>query len=97
MAQSQAIGGLDLWSSVRWRRHLRAEVQPAGDELVVRTGETTLRVPAAVEPALRRLLAGETLTVAELGADDALGGRLDDTTRLDLAGLLLRHAVVVPA
>jgi hypothetical protein len=33
------------------------------------------------------------LTVAELGA----AGVLDDTSRLELAGLLLRHAVVVPA
>jgi hypothetical protein len=112
MAQARAVGGLDLWSALRWRRHLRAQVQRSGDDLVVRTAETTLRVPAAAEPALRRLLAGETLTVAELGADDAiddgpgdrlddrldngLDNRLDDTDRLELAGLLLRHAVVVP-
>jgi hypothetical protein len=101
MAQARAVGGLDLWSSVRWRRHLRGQVQPAGDELVVRTAETTVRVPAAAEPALRRLLAGETLTVAELGTGEGVHGpldaRLDDTERLELAGLLLRHAVVVPA
>jgi hypothetical protein len=101
MAQARAVGSLDLWSSLRWRRHLAAQLQPAGAELVVRTAETTLRVPAAAEPALRRLLAGETLTVAELGADDGLddqlADRLDETGRLELAGLLLRHAVVVPA
>ncbi|HYY11820.1 MAG TPA: cupin domain-containing protein [Kineosporiaceae bacterium] len=93
MAQSRALGGLDLWASLRWRRHLAAQLQPAGDELVVRTAETTVQVPAALRPALDRLLAGEVLTVAELGAD----GVLDDTARLELAGLLLRHAVVVPA
>jgi hypothetical protein len=98
MAQAQALGGLDLWSSLRWRRHLRAQLRRSGDELVLRTAETTLRVPAVAEPALRRLLAGETLTVAQLGADDVEDtGRLDDTSRLELAGLLLRHAVVVPA
>jgi hypothetical protein len=104
MAQAQALGGLDLWSPLRWRRHLRAHFQRTGAELVVRTDETTLRVPAAAEPALRRLLAGETLTVAQLGADDVLDDGLDDglddllddRDRLELAGLLLRHAVVVP-
>jgi hypothetical protein len=93
MAQARAVGGLDLWSSLRWRHHLRAQVEAGGSELVVRTAEATVRVPAAAEPALRRLVAGETLTVAELGADDGL----DDVARLELAGLLLRHAVVVPA
>jgi hypothetical protein len=93
MAQARAVGGLDLWSQLRWRRHLKARLQAAGNELVVRTAEGDVRVSAAAEPALRRLLAGETLTVAELGAD----GVLDDTSRLELAGLLLRHAVVVPA
>jgi hypothetical protein len=97
MAQSRAIGGLDLWSSLRWRRHLAARLEPAGAEVVVRTADATLRVPAAAEPALRRLLAGETLTVAELGADDDHDDHLDDVGRLELAGLLLRHAVVVPA
>ena len=84
MAQARAVGGLDLWSSLRWRRHLAAQLRPAGDEIVVQTAETTLRLPAAAEPALRRLLAGETLTVAELGADDADGapdGPLDGPRR----------------
>jgi hypothetical protein len=96
---------LDLWSSLRWRRHLAAQVRPDGDQIVVQTAETTLRLPLAAEPALRRLLAGETLTVAELGANEGsdaavdapLDAPLGDTDRLELAGLLLRHAVVVPA
>jgi len=105
MAQARAVGGLDLWSSLRWRRHLAAQVRPDGDQIVVQTAETTLRLPLAAEPALRRLLAGETLTVAELGANEGsdaavdapLDAPLGDTDRLELAGLLLRHAVVVPA
>jgi lysine-specific demethylase/histidyl-hydroxylase NO66 len=109
MAQARAVGALDLWSALRWRGHLATQLTPDGGEIVVRTAETTLRVPAAAEPALRRLLAGETLTVAELGGNEGLGETPDnllddplehtlaDTDRLELAGLLLRHAVVVPA
>ena len=46
------------------------------------TAETTLRLPAAAEPALRRLLAGEELTVAELGRTGrrAPDARSDDPT-----------------
>src|SRR3954453_6632431 len=65
MAQARAIGGLGPGSSLRWRRSRSARMEPGGGELVVRTAEATVRVPAAAEPALRRLLAGETLTVAE--------------------------------
>ncbi len=51
MAQARAAAALDLWTRVRWRRYLRAELRRAGDELVVATVETTLRLPAAAEPA----------------------------------------------
>ena len=74
--------------------YLRAELRRAGDELVVATVETTLRLPRPRRNRpLRRLLAGEELTVAELGGDGVPG----DADRLDLAASLLRHALVVPA
>jgi hypothetical protein len=94
LAQARAVAALDLWTRVRWRRGLRAEVAAAGTELVVRTPETTLRLPSAVEPALRRLLDGEVLAVAELGASD--DGPMDDAGRLEVAATLLRSAVAVP-
>jgi lysine-specific demethylase/histidyl-hydroxylase NO66 len=93
MAQARAAAAVDLWTRIRWRRHLRAELRRAGDEVLVTTIETSLAVPAAAEPGLRRLLAGEELTVAELGADGIPG----DADRLELAASLLRHALVVPA
>jgi hypothetical protein len=94
MAQARAVAALDLWTRLRWRHGLRATLVPGEDEVTVRTPETAVRVPVAVEPALRRLLAGEVLAVAELGAADE--APLDDTTRLEVAGTLLRSAVVVP-
>jgi JmjC domain len=94
LAQARAIAALDLWTRLRWRRGLRATLVAAGPELTVRTAETTVRLPAAAEPAIRRLLAGEELTVAELGTGD--DGAMDDTARLEVAGTLLRSAVVVP-
>jgi lysine-specific demethylase/histidyl-hydroxylase NO66 len=94
MTQARAAAALDLWTRLRWRRSLRADVTTAGEELSLRTPEITLRLPVVVEPALRRLLAGEVLSVAELGAGD--DGGMDDASRLELAGTLLRSAVVVP-
>jgi JmjC domain len=94
MAQVRAVAALDLWTRLRWRHGLQATLVPGEDEITVRTPETTVRVPVAVEPALRRLLAGEVLAVAELGTVDE--APLDDTTRLEVAGTLLRSAVVVP-
>jgi bifunctional lysine-specific demethylase and histidyl-hydroxylase NO66 len=94
MAQAGAVAALDLWTRLRWRRGLRTTLVPGNVELTIRTPETTLLVPAATEPALRRLLGGEVLAVAELGAGD--DGPMDDTTRLEVAGTLLRSAVVVP-
>jgi lysine-specific demethylase/histidyl-hydroxylase NO66 len=94
MAQARAVAALDLWTRLRWRHGLRATLVPADFELTVRTPETTVRVPAAAEAAVRRLIAGEVLSVAELGAGD--DGPMDDTTRLEVAGILLRSAVLVP-
>ena len=94
MAQARAVAALDLWTRLRWRHGLRTTLVPADAELVVRTPETTVRVPAAAESAVRRLIAGDVLSVAELGGGD--DGPMDDATRLEVAQTLLRSAVVVP-
>jgi hypothetical protein len=93
MAQARAVAALDLWARLRWRRGLRTTLVPGEAELTIRTPETTLRVPAAAEPAVRRLLAGDVLSVAELGAGEE--APMDDVGRLEVAGALLRSAVVV--
>jgi lysine-specific demethylase/histidyl-hydroxylase NO66 len=94
MAQARAVAALDLWTRVRWRHGLRGTLVAGDAELTIRTPETTVRVPAAAEPAVHRLIAGEVLSIAELGGGD--DGPMDDTTRLEVAGTLLRSAVVVP-
>jgi JmjC domain len=94
MAQARALAAVDLWTRLRWRRSLRAEIAVAEHELTVRTAEITFRLPAAAESGLRRLLAGEALSVAELSSGD--DGGMDDIDRLEVARTLLRCAVVTP-
>ncbi len=92
VAHAWAIAGLEAQTRLRWRRSLRADAEVQGTELVVRTREITVRVPAAAERAVRRLIAGEVLSVAELASGD--DGAMDDAARLDVARTLLRSAVV---
>lgn len=106
MAQARALAAVDLETRLRWRASLGAEISEIGGELTVRTVEVTFRLPAAAERGLRRLLAGETLPVAELGLGDERRGdengddtttddiTVDDTARLEAARTLLRSAVV---
>ncbi len=105
MAQARAVEAVDLWTRLRWRPYLRArlDVEPADDgaRLVVRTPETTVRLPLAARAAVERLLAGEVVAAAEIGdldaADDVDAGTLTDLDRLDVARALLRQALAVPA
>jgi hypothetical protein len=85
LRQQAALAGLDGATPLRWRRGLRALVRQDGAELEVRTVEATVRVPAAAEPALARLLAGDAVAAGDLGPD------------LDAAAALLRQALAVPA
>jgi len=62
-------------------------VRRDGEQIVVRTPDGAVRLPAEAEPGLDRLRAGAVLAVAELGVVDAL----------DLARTLLRDCLVVPA
>ena len=62
--------------------------------LVVRTPEATVTLPAGASAAVRRLLVGEVLAVAEFGAGD--DGPMEDADRLETARTLLRAALAVP-
>ncbi len=107
MAQARALAAVDLWTRLRWRPHLRARLAtqtgPDGaQELVVRTPEATVRVPAAAREAVDRLLSGDVLIPAEIGAlagadGTPADGTLADGDRLEVARTLLREALVVPA
>ncbi len=93
LAQTRLAQSLDDATPLRWRRHLRAQLDtapdgpapdgPAPGELLVRTAEGRLRLPAAARPAVQRLLDGATLTAGELG--------------LEVARALVRSALVVSA
>ena len=104
LAQARALAAVDLWSRLRWRAHLPATVIDAEGSgaatpdglpgLVVRTAEATVTLPAGAAAGVRRLLAGEVLSVAELGAGD--DGPMEDVDRLEVARTLLRTALAVP-
>ena len=88
LAQAAALAALDADSVLRVRRHLRQTLTVDGDELVLRLHDRTLRLPAATAKAVRSLLDGERLRVADLPGLDA-----DDA--LALARRLVREAVVL--
>ncbi|HEY6795012.1 MAG TPA: cupin domain-containing protein, partial [Kineosporiaceae bacterium] len=101
LAQARALAALHPGSRLRRRPGLAATLLPvdAGPggppRLLLRTPELTVTLPAAAAGAVRRLLAGEVLAVADLGpGDDVL---MTDAERMDVAHTLVRHALVVTA
>jgi hypothetical protein len=70
------------------RGHLRHLVTTDGDEVVVRVTDRTLRLPASTAKAVRALLDGERVRVADLPG-------LDLPDALELARRLVRESVVV--
>ena len=62
----------------------------AGDRLELLLGDRTLTMPAALEPALRQVLAADRFTPADLG------GHLDGPSRLVLARRLVREGLLQP-
>ena len=76
-------------TAVRLRAGLRHRLRVAGDGLVLELADRTLTLPGSVQPALRALLAGETLAAGELPGLDPADGRT-------LVARLLREAVAVP-
>jgi lysine-specific demethylase/histidyl-hydroxylase NO66 len=94
LAQARALEAVDLWTALRWRPHLRATLTDQGGQLVVRTAEATVSLPAAARRAVERLIVGEVLSAAEFG--DGHDGGMEDLERLDVARSLLRSALAVP-
>jgi lysine-specific demethylase/histidyl-hydroxylase NO66 len=88
LAQAAALADLDADSVLVARRHLRHLVTADGAEVVVRLPDRTLRLPAAAGKAVRALLDGERLRVADLPD-------LDLPDALVVARRLVREAVVV--
>jgi lysine-specific demethylase/histidyl-hydroxylase NO66 len=87
LAQAAAADQVGPQTRLRWRPALRVVVRRSGEQIVVRTPDGEVRLPAEAEPGLDRLRAGAVLAVADLGVLDAL----------DLARTLLRDCLVVPA
>ena len=88
LAQATALEGLDADSVLVSRGHLRHLVTTDGDEVVVRVTDRTLRLPASAAKAVRALLEGERVRVADLPG-------LDLPDALELARRLVRESVVV--
>ncbi len=88
LAQAAALEGLDADSVLVSRGHLRHLVTTDGDEVVVRVTDRTLRLPASAAKAVRALLDGERVRVADLPG-------LDLPDALELARRLVRESVVV--
>ena len=88
LAQASALAGLTPESELSARPFQRYRVTVEGDRLALRLFDRTVRLPVACEKAVRALLDGERLRVADLpglAADDAMA----------LARRLVREAVVV--
>ena len=82
------VDGLDDSTVVRRRPAAVCRLSPAGSRLVVTLGDRVLRMPAALEPAMRRLVAREPLCVADLDPWLDLQSRHVLARRLVREGLL---------
>jgi hypothetical protein len=85
-----ALDRLDDRSLVRRRDGAVCRLRRVGDRLEVLLGDRELRMPARLEPALRRLAAADPLAVADL-AD-----LLDEPSRLVLVRRLIREGLLQP-
>ena len=90
LAQAAAARAVADGTVVRLRGGLRHRLVPAGESVVLELTDRSVRLPAAVAPALHALLAGEPLAAGALPGLDAADGRA-------LVARLLRESVVVPA
>ena len=88
LAQAAAYAELGPDSVLRARPFQRHVVDTAFDGVVLRLGDRTLRLPAATDKAVRALVGGAVLRVADLPG-------LDATDALTLARRLVRESVVV--
>ena len=90
LAQSRAAEGLTLRTPLRPRAGIPLSALVEGDQARVELPGRSVTLPAFVEPALTRLLAGPATP-----ADLLLGG-LDEAGALVLARRMLREGAVVP-
>jgi bifunctional lysine-specific demethylase and histidyl-hydroxylase NO66 len=90
LAQLAAAEEAGPATAVRLRAGFRARTETAGAELRLVLLDRTVVLPVAAADAMKAILSGTRLTVAELPGLDAAG-------QLDLVAQLLREGVVVPA
>lgn len=89
LSQAAAMASLTPASVVRLRPHLRHRLIPSGDRVVLELADRGISLPLSTQPALAVLLAGSSVTVADLPALDPAEGQV-------LVRRLLREAVLVP-
>jgi bifunctional lysine-specific demethylase and histidyl-hydroxylase NO66 len=88
LQQLLALDRLDDATVVRRRRGVVCRLQVAGDRLTVLLGDRELTMPAALEPALRQVLAAGSFAVADLAR------HLDGPSRLVLVRRLVREGLL---
>jgi hypothetical protein len=93
LAQAASVEAVDLWTRLRWRTHLSAELTRTDGRLTVRTPDGAITLPEVARRGVERLVGGEILTAAELG--DGHDGVMEDVERLEVARALLRAALAV--
>jgi bifunctional lysine-specific demethylase and histidyl-hydroxylase NO66 len=88
LQQLLALDRLDDATVVRRRRGVVCRLQVTGDRLTVLLGDRELAMPAALEPALRQVLAAGSFAVADLAR------HLDGPSRLVLVRRLVREGLL---
>ncbi|MEU9509196.1 cupin domain-containing protein [Micromonospora sp. NPDC048170] len=91
LAQAAALAALDADTRLAPRPGLRWRLTVRGDQVALVLFDRTITLPASCAPAVRALLAADSVRVGDLPGLD------DDADRLTLARRLLREAVLVPA
>ncbi len=90
LAQLTALAGLHADTALVLRPGLTPGLHQVGDQVLLRTVDSTVNWPAAVAEALRYAMSGDGFRPAELPG-------LDEQEQLVVARRLLREGVVVPA
>jgi hypothetical protein len=83
------LAWLDDSTELRRRQGAVAEVVPEGDVVALVLADRTLRMPAAVEPVLRQVVASPSVRGADLGEDV-----LDEAGRRVLLRRLVREGLL---
>ncbi len=91
LAQAAVLRDLTATTALQLRPGLRSRPRVDGESVALVLLDRTVTLPAGSAAALDRVLSGATLTPADLEVPG------DDDARLELARLLVRAAVLVPA